>query len=156
MSEATFIPLYTGDTNDDDGQIIDEMFKPNPVPPEPTGTAAVVHREEKPKKPTRLLCNSITIPAGATLIDPVQIAWSDIHRKALTVAIIGAAADFIYIADETTKLAGVTPTGSRMAARVNSSLLPTTFSEYTGPLWIKTDTTVMSGALTVEVMSVTE
>lgn len=70
--------------------------------------------------------------------------------------IIGAAADFVYIADETTKLAGVTPTGSRMATRVNSALLPTTLSEYTGPLFIKTDTTPMSAAVTVEIVSVTE
>ena len=155
MSEPTFVPLNVGDTNDDDGQVFDDLFKANPLPPTPEDHP-VVNREEQPKKPTRLIANSFTVPAGGVLTDPVQVAWTDPNRKSLTLMVIGAAQDFLYVADETTKLATVTPAGSRMSSRVNSSLLPIVLTDFTGPLYVKTDGTPMSAAVSLEVLSVTE
>lgn len=155
MSEPTFIPLSVGDTNDDDGQVFDDMFKPNPFPETPDD-APVVHHEEKPEKPSRLIANSVVIPAGATQRDAVQLAWSDLNRKSLHVLITGAPADFVFLADETTKLSMVSATGMTMALRANSALLPITFDGYTGPLWLITDATPMTAPLTVAVVSVTK
>jgi len=157
VSEPTFIPLNTGDVHDDDANIIDDMFIPNPMglTTEEEAISPVVNETAKVAKPNRLTANSLLIASGATISDPVQVAWPDPNRKSLTIVIDGAAADKIYVADQATKLGMVGP-GIGLALRLSSSMLPVVLPGYTGALYLRTDATPMSGALLVSVVSVTE
>ena len=150
MSDPTFVPLYTGDVHDDDGQIIDDTLIPNGLPSLPTGTAAVVHHEKEPFKPTQLAANTNTF---TTATEAIQVAWKDENRLHLKVRIFGAVADYLYIADNPTKLAKL-DTGSHVATKMLGGDKET-FHDHTGSLWVKL-TVAPSAPLEIAVTGVTK
>lgn len=91
MSSPTFVPLNTGDTADDDGQVIDSLLEETNAPPTPLIEPI---REPEPvpaKVPGRMLTGNTTIDpswSGATLLLP-----SDINRTRLHIRAHGTAVD---------------------------------------------------------------
>lgn len=81
----TFGPLHTGDTHDDDGQILDALFEQNSNPPAPPVTPIVTPVLRDPKIPTRLM--SIRQLIDPTWLRPTMILPEDCDRQSLTLRV---------------------------------------------------------------------
>ena len=153
MSNPTFVPVFTGDPNDDDAFYIDDLVKQQAGPIDPAASAAlVVDREKQPEKPNRLLTGFSTF---SVTIDPSMLLNVDLHRMNLLVSVYSATpTDAIYVADDPAKLAAVNG-GSGLAYRINTAASPYTLSGYTGALWFVIPTGI-TGPINVSWASVTK
>lgn len=150
MSDPTFVPLNTGDPDDDDATIFDEMLQQAPMPPDPAASATLVTEHKKtPQKPTPLFTSFITVSADS---DPFPLVNTDLNRKELHIRVIGATTDSVAFADEPGKLAyqnGGFGSYFRLFGDADDIVL----SGFTGPLYARTGNTP-SNAVTIYVMAV--
>lgn len=153
MSNPTFVPVFTGDPNDDDALYIDQLVKQQAGPIDPAASAALVNDKPKePVKPTRLLTGFSTYSVS---IDPSMLLPPDLNRLNLLVSIYSATAtDAIYIADDLGKLAAVSG-GSGLAYRLMTVNSPYTLSEFTGALYFVVPSGI-TGPINISWASVTK
>lgn len=94
-----------GNTRDDDGQVIDDLFEPNPNPPTPPlfqdHLVPDLGFDDGPSPTTRLITRALTIgqPVGTDRaivpIDPIQVFPADAKRKFLRLR-IGYGGEFTW------------------------------------------------------------
>lgn len=133
MSNPTFVPVFTGDPNDDDALYVDQLVKQQAGPIDPAASAALVNDKSKqPEKPTRLLTG---FAIYSVAIDPSMLLPPDLNRSNLLVSVYSATpGDSIYIADDLSKLGNITG-GSGLAYRLTTANSPYTLSGFTGALY---------------------
>ncbi len=134
MSNPIFRPLNTGDPNDDDGQVIDNLLTDTSEPPTPISQPIDIITEAQRPVPTRLFTGEQLI--DITWSQPTLLMPADTNREHLTIRAfstnpggIGTPADaytdFVYIMDETGK------PGARL--HHGQSL---TLDKHTGAVWV--------------------
>lgn len=142
MSEPTFVPLNTGDKNDDDGQVIDSLLIETNTPPEPLPDASVDPQRAKvrPRKTGRLLTGTWFVPPGWHVNNggsgPTLVLPADPDRKTFRIQVVSpTAGDYIVIADDAGKLQGVDMFGgARIYATTTGNQRD--IDNHTGPLYI--------------------
>lgn len=133
MSDPTFVALNTGDTKDDDAQVIDSLVQQEADPPAPDDMPLVRTHTVRvtPAAPTRF------IPAGFMSVDPawtqpillVPSALKRLHVL-LRVGVTAAGTDYLEVTDEI----------GRAAGRIYGSTTiqqQQTFDDWTGALWVR-------------------
>lgn len=153
MSEPTFVPLNTGDLNDDDGQVIDSLLVEvdNPPPMLPDASVDPERDKNRPRKTGRLLAVTHTLLPGW---DPVQVAWADPDRETFRIQVVGSTAtDFVRFADDPSKLSS-DATCARLYATANGTRID--LDSLTGPLWVKPDASNNVAGVVFSAWGVTE
>lgn len=85
MSEPIFRPLTLGDTSDDDGQVLDQLFEAEPNPPTVPVAPVDTPPLPQPTPSTRLLTRRQSVdPTWSTL---TQLLPEDTRRKNLVVRV---------------------------------------------------------------------
>jgi hypothetical protein len=130
MSEPTFVPLYTGDTHDDDPVVLDSLYESVTEGPTPIEDVVFEPVVERPIPAGRLVTGSLRIdPTWAT---PSMILPADTRRKHVEIRLRGTDnTDFVQVADESGKV--MTETG---AGKIYHGDPPLTFDDYTGAIHI--------------------
>lgn len=89
MTDPVFRPLNTGDTQDDDPQVIDSLVEAVSAPPTPVVEPIVTPPLPEPKVPTRLL--SVRQRVDPTWSAPTLLLPEDTRREYLYVSVTSAA-----------------------------------------------------------------
>jgi hypothetical protein len=134
VSEPTFVPLNVGDTEDDDGQVIDSLLVEVDAPPEPLPDTSVEPQRSKvrPAKTGKLLTGTMLVLPGW---DAIPLLPADPDRDTFRLQVIGATAtDYILYADDAGKLQNEQG-GFRVMATVTGNRVDV--DNFTGPLWVK-------------------
>lgn len=141
MSVADFRELHTGDTSDDDAQVIDSLVQPQANPPAPLPDEMTETVTKRPAQRTRIQTERVVLQ---TAWDPVKILNPDADRKVLTVSINSASAtDFVTVGDE--------PNNAKNGGSIFQAN-PLTLLGHTGALWVYNPTV---NAITVSYWTVT-
>jgi hypothetical protein len=130
MSEPTFVPLNTGDTHDDDPQVMDSLFESVTAGPTPIEDVNFVPVVERPKPQDRLFTGSMLVDPSWTSAN--MILPADLKRKHVEIRVRGTDnTDFIQLADETGKV--MTTTG---AGKIFHGEAPLCIDDYTGAIHV--------------------
>lgn len=125
---APFVPLNTGDVNDDDPQVLDSLFIETDAPPIPVVQPVPAAQPVPQDTPNRLLTGTQLIdPAWTT---PTQLLPADLNRKHLILTVISpsaSATDYVKITGDPNADAGPT----------FSAAPPMCLDDYTGPLYAR-------------------
>lgn len=125
MSLPDFREINTGDINDDDPRVLDDLVQQqaNPVPPLPDVMTFPV--AERPKRVTQLQTGQQTILATW---DPYRILPPDADRKSVVIAMNSASAtDSVFVG------------GTADSAKFGGSLFqanPLSLTDHTGAVWV--------------------
>lgn len=127
MSDPNFHPkLNTGNTSDDDAQIIDSDFLEVDAPPTPVVQPLPPSAPPERRVPTRLIADTLLV--NPAWVGTIQLLPADVTRVDLTLVVYTteAGASLKIIGDSSG--ATVTP---------NSSNVVVPLGEYTGPVYVQ-------------------
>lgn len=131
MSEPAPTYLNTGDVNDDDAEILDNLIESDAVPPTPD-ELPIVRGPETPvyaPKPTRLLTHTAKYQSSA---GPVMVVPEDPRRQHLVIHVHGS--NDIFLSQDRSMLT-MGMSGAFVVAAPGTLELP----GYTGALWAGPD-----------------
>jgi hypothetical protein len=156
----TVEPYHFGNVKDDDPQVLDDFFKPNPEPglpyPDTSGTVPA----PPTSVPTRLITGSqkLTSPTSYDTLQPLKLLPRDPNRADLqlffspsdtTPFTAGIVVPVLIASDQSSIQGSVAST----AARINAANLtaPLHLGAHTGEVWISPVTTADTSLTTITV-----
>ena len=134
MSSPVFVPLNTGDTSDDDGQVLDSLFIETDTPPEMQIEPLPDRKPiEEPARTTRLLTGNLSLNplwTSPTLLLPADGNRKDFYIRVTSSNLVApVVTDYIWLADESGK------TGTTESARLFHGQ-DLNIGMHTGPLYV--------------------
>jgi hypothetical protein len=146
-SDASSMPLVTGNPNDDDAEVFQAYLEAAANPPLPVEQKEVVNPNVKQEMPSLLMTETQTF--DPTWGIPVLIAPRDTRRKSITVTVFSSSAtDYLRLADDNGKVS--TDRGSFRVYSANPWSGP-----HTGAVWGFLPSTA-SGLVVVTTAIITE